>query len=234
MDKKNILSVDMDYFCNATEEERIKLFPSCVEERKTINDAWANKYDYYYKDLLKIDIDDKKLRDLKEILKQQNKNTPIMIADSHVNLYFFALSLSSFPGGVHITNIDHHSDFYHYKHDISLNCGNWLYRLNAEKNTTFTWVANNDSEQFIWDGRNLKIIDPGEGSNIVFDFDTIQNTKFDAIFFCKSSGWYPPHLEDSFFDLANEIKKIGPVSIPNNSFDFDVLEKSFDIKKAAA
>lgn len=196
-----ILSIDFDYFIEASSEERDIYFPKGSDElpMDMLNYMWKERYLKYPK-LKRLGV----IRDyyiLKNflILLSIHKDN-IYISDSHK---YIKRIIDKFPWNLQlmIVNIDFHHDYYHYyQGEDNLNCGNWLRRVIEERpNTKVKWVRREDSQIFTLEGEL-----PFEHTT---DIRTIFNEKFDYIFICRSPEWSPPHLSSKFEDLVRTIYK---------------------------
>jgi len=210
--KIRILSIDWDYFINATMDEKVDMFPDAGTERFSIdlsNFIWASRYsnailhkkrDSKNKLLTDFSVisDYQKLRKFLRNLSFKNPYTPIIIAESHYVMY--PLVHENFEeNDVEIVNVDFHHDL--YKSTTEVNCGNWLSTLKEEGIVTkITWIKREDSD----------INDEYDNKTDVFisdSFDSILYEDYDIIFICRSNAWSPPHIDKKFISLITLIEK---------------------------
>lgn len=205
--KLNVLSIDWDYFIDATETERLILFPDGGNERLGADlrsYVWTMRYSdsRIQKERKIIDrcIEDIGVREdalkfVKCCLYNITDDTQMGFADSHSSIY--ALLKENEPISnrqFNIYNIDHHSDCYNIGND--LNCGNWVNKLDAENYISkYIWIKNEDSgDENIKDVLNCK-------SRITTDLSIIKDIQWDYVFICRSGVWSPPHLDIKFNDF---------------------------------
>ena len=210
--KLNVLSIDWDYFIDATYDERLMSFPDGGNEAigsGLSNYVWSMRYGdtRIQRDAGYINraIEDMYIRlDELDIIKRAILNvklsTRIVFADSHVDIYEFLTEKQSVAcRQFNIFNIDHHSDCYNIGGE--LNCGSWVNRLDDDSYISkYVWIKNEDSgEEKI--NTTLKNCKARETSNI----NTVDNVVWDYIFICRSSVWSPPHLDKHFNELYHFI-----------------------------
>lgn len=191
-----VLSIDWDYFINATNTDRYSLFPDGGNENipeYIRNILWVSHYDG---ELEKIGIKEKDLEIVKDLIA--HKFDSIMIADSHKHIYEFIED--NFDGGtIDVFNIDFHHDLYGMN-DISrqnVDCGNWMVRLFDEYDCSYTWVNQHDSD---------KRLDSDDFCEVKeASIEELQKEKFDLLYICRSSIWSPPHLDKFFIDTFNPL-----------------------------
>lgn len=196
-----ILSIDFDYFIEASSEERDIYFPKGSDELPVdmLNYMWKERYlkhpklrslglikDYYL------------LKNYLLSLKIHKDN--FYVADSHKSIKKL---IDKLPWNLQlkIVNIDFHHDYYHYyRGGDYYNCGNWLRRVIEERpGTKVKWIRRDDSQINSLEGEF-----PFEHTT---EIKTIFNEKFDYIFVCRSPEWSPPHLSSKFEDLVRTIYK---------------------------
>lgn len=210
-----ILSIDWDYFINATEIQRLMLFPDAHEDLgiKLNTCIWTTHYTPGNK-LLDISVS-KEYDLMKTYLETAFLSTQprVTITDSHRILYdlFQAYSAQS---SIELIHIDHHSDLYNIGEGV--NCGNWLNHLLGEfKNLKVTWVHNADSE--INSSTMSKYKQVTETSKSLSQ--VLSQYVPDVLFLCKSSCWSPPHL-DSYFDaIVDILKSSGAYTVYSNDIN---------------
>lgn len=211
-----VLSIDFDYFVDATIEERIELFPDGNDDLPPeLNTyVWVTHYaEEIYNPrmsrLKSIGVREAELNQLKECIADWGCQAgAIAIQESHKYIlgYIENLLNRTICDSVSILHIDHHTDCYDIGEE--LNCGNWLNCLDREivrydGGMEVTWVRNKDSDTEYSGAIRHRITDT------CGNFDIYEDTKQffrgeapDFIFLCKSSPWTPPHLDDYFDQLA--------------------------------
>lgn len=196
-----ILSIDFDYFIDASSEERDIYFPEGSDEipKDKLKAIWKERY-LKYPRLRQIGV----IRDyylLKNFFLVVNiKRDNFYIADSHK---YIKKLIDKIPWNLQLTivNIDFHHDYYHYfRGKDNYNCGNWLRRVLEERpDTKVKWIRRDDSQIYSLEGEF-----PFEHTT---DIRSIFHESFDYIFICRSPEWSPPHLTSKFEDLARSIYK---------------------------
>lgn len=197
----NILSIDWDFFVDATANERYMLFPDNGNENISNdiqNICWAGRY--IDPKLSRITIDQFAINTITKLFNNVSYNPiKVHVFDSHKHCYDLVKKV--IYAGVSIsrlTNIDFHHDCYSY--DIEeVNCGNWLVKLMTEyPEIDYTWIKRKDSEDLSKDGDFVAC----SQLNISEDLSEIFNCTWDLVFICKSSVWSPPHLDGDFYNLV--------------------------------
>lgn len=193
-----VLSVDFDYFINASEIQMGAFFPDGGHEHSQfLNDiVWANHYASAAikgHDLMGVSLLSSELRSVRKIIERQ-KNPLCMVADSHSHAYNFIKENCKGKGAVEVYTIDYHHDTFNVGDEGELNCGNWLRLLMEEGivNKAF-WVNRPKSDER---GNMCEII----------PFSELPKTGYDLIYVCRSSWWTPPHLDREFIaELAKPL-----------------------------
>lgn len=196
-----VLSIDFDYFIDASSQVRDMYFPNVNDEiaNNKLQSMWEERY-LRYPELKKIGvIDDFYI--LKKFLMELNIPKGNFIkADSHK---YIKNIIERLPGILQLmmVNIDFHHDYYHYyKGSDYCNCGNWLRRVMEERpDIKVKWIRRKDSQIYCLDG-----IVPFEHTE---DIKSIYNEKFDYVFLCRSPEWSPPHLKNKFEEMAFSVSK---------------------------
>lgn len=213
-----VLSVDWDYFINATLEQRLMMFPDGGNEKlpDSISDTiWAARY-AEHKELSKIGLDKSGYNKLKKIIKRYcNSDTKVFIADSHSRAYDFIRKYDT-GGEIDIVNIDFHHDYYDCQSEVNntteedVNCGNWVRLLiDNDDRISYTWVCREDSDL----SERLEFSPNFCGYKMIEDL-LEESEPYDLLFICRSSVWSPPHLDYYFFQLIdNNVTTIGTESI---------------------
>lgn len=192
-----ILSIDFDYFINASSQERDRYFPKGSDETPyyKLESMWEERY-LRYPELKKVGVIDEFYFLKKFLLEMTIARENFIRADNHK---YIKNIIDSLPRNIRlmIVNIDFHHDYYHYyKAGDNCNCGNWLRRLIEERpDTKVKWIRREDSQILSLDGEF-----PFEHTK---DIRAIQNISFDYVFLCRSPEWSPPHLNNKFEELAS-------------------------------
>lgn len=190
-----ILSIDWDYFIDASLSERMRMFPDGGTENVPLfvqNIIWSS----HYKDgVEQIGIKEKEYEQIKK--KLSNSFESVMIADSHKHIYDF-IQHETF-GKIEIVNIDFHHDLYGYKekHRTDVDCGNWASKLFENGNCQYTWVKQSDSDDVL----HVDLLKSIE----VKEFDDILDEEYDLVYICRSGMWSPPHLDKFFLELCQPL-----------------------------
>ena len=196
-----VLSIDFDYFIDASSQERDLYFPNVNDEihNYKVQAIWRESY-LKHPELKKVGV----IKDfyyLKESLMGLRiaKNN-ILKADNHK---YIKMLIDRIPkkSQLMIVNIDFHHDYYHfYTGNDKVNCGNWLRRVVEERpDTKVKWIRRSDSQLYSLDGKF-----PFEHTE---DIKAIRNESFDYVFLCRSPEWTPTHLNNKFEELASSISK---------------------------
>lgn len=192
----NVLSIDWDYFSNATLSQRLRLFPDGGNENigsLLSNIVWGTRY--VSGELVQTGLDKRALSVLTSVLRKTSPDCLMMVADSHKHAYDFILDSmeEDCVSHINLVNIDFHHDLYDLG-DSNLNCGNWLRLLMKDYDSEydkFSWVKREDSDT---DGVDLSRLQ-------IASIESIKDVEWDLIFVCRSNVWSPPHL-DKYFKKA--------------------------------
>lgn len=187
-----ILSIDFDYFIDATMETREMCFPDGHDNLSPAMTKflWDRRYDFHdnLKDIGVIEDYDK----MCELLKNTECRR-VLIADSHKEIEKFFSEIRP-DEDLELINIDFHHDMYVTGGD-TLDCGNWLrFLVDLKQDAKITWVRREDS-----DVESLSGTFPYYHTT---DITEVQG-EFDLIFICFSSPWTPPHLYDKFLEMIS-------------------------------
>jgi hypothetical protein len=199
---RKILSIDWDYFIDASLDERSLYFPDGGNEELSMhiqNIIWVSRYMKIKdrKSLIDFEVRKKDITTLQHILLD-NSEAITLIADSHKHIYEFIHELREKYGWgkIDITNIDYHHDLFDIGEGI--NCGNWFNHLINEGIVgNSTWIKHSDSDTSTMVGKI-------EEKTSLKD---IENEGFSAIFLCRSNMWSPPHLDAEFNKVVSLIKR---------------------------
>ena len=206
-----VLSVDWDYFINATQHERYNLFPDGGNEDLAgeINDIiWVNRY-ARSSELGQIEADYEALDKLTQALQDwiAPGQTKVMVADSHKHIFGAIKELYKESRPISIINIDYHHDCYDYTE--TLNCGNWVNQLfNPETGLDinpllyrYLWVKRPDSDEIPFEPVWMSSI-------LIKDFLSccwakgVPQNPVKLLFICRSGVWSPPHLDKEFIKFS--------------------------------
>lgn len=200
-----LLSIDFDFFVNASIDTRNICFPD-GDETLTPN-IQKMLWDLRYPDIKSIDIRQEEFNRLLELLPYSPaiEAGNVYSFESHAELYDVVKrnNLTSKP--LHIFNLDFHHDMYCMSHSPNkvVDCGNWGRVLKEEHpDVTLTWVKCNDSDvKVIGDD----IVDCYEMMSFKEFIKGIPMQKFQTIFLCRSDMWTPPHLDKYYTELEKVV-----------------------------
>ena len=198
MKKKKILSIDFDYFQKLC-TETLHIYPDGIDlPTEVSNVVWATKYMYEKDKLNKVTINKKELSLLYGILGSQNKNIPVLISNTHKDIYGFIHSLAKTDEELLISHIDMHHDFYNGNDKVD--CGNWLGFIKKEYYKCYIqWITNELSLDVY--GFTEK-----EKEKIPITIEKLSIKDYDAVFLCRSDNWFPPHLDSEFIKLSKYLR----------------------------
>lgn len=227
----NILSIDFDFFQIVDKETLHKCYPDGHDLSTELSKmVWAGYYaNPNTKDKLnavKLNVD--ALNELQSLINLCDKNTPVLVTNSHKHIYNFIKSHdknTELTTKLKITNIDMHHDMFDNFEEVD--CGNWLLRLSNEYPTDITWVANAISnDMYPMDETNM--------FHIQQDFSNINPTDIDLIFLCRSDIWLPPHLDVYFNELIKllckrfvDVKGENSILSPRNMSELIATQEQF-------
>lgn len=200
---KRFLSIDWDFFIDATAEERIILFPDGGNENLATS-LREYIWDSRYRDpkLEKITVDMDALKYVQKLCRAFCGEC--CITESHKYAFDFIMENTTPDERFEVYNIDFHHDLYDFGHK-RVNCGNWVTKLREKRpNMKYVWVSRPDSEK-------LSQVDV-EVSILQMSFDAFVSRcgsdyegLFDHIFLCRSDMWSPPHLDKYFRRLVRTL-----------------------------
>jgi hypothetical protein len=257
-----ILSIDWDYFIDATENERMTIFPDPHDDLPvSITTAcWTSRYAENpignCRNLMEVGVNQKRLQQMKNYLnllsKGRNPDIKIMVTDSHKYIYqFISKTMMKHPEfpcvgvPIKLLNIDHHSDAYGIRDTEMPDCGNWVNYLDSwlresgrvRKFSTLQWTCNSDSST------DEDTIPSSLRQQVLIETETLDdainkffgNSNPDMIFLCKSGPWSPPHLDDGFDSIVNCLKSVGNIMMSNdveNRWNDDITRGINELKTA--
>ena len=226
----NVLSIDWDYFIDANALQRLEHFPDVPNENyaQSVKDAiWTSRY-ADDGELLKIGINPVAY-DVAYALESMDVPFTV-VCDSHKWAYTFIMEQLKETGNkqVNLLNLDYHHDC---RSDIKeLDCGNWLSVLMSKCRGKWRWLGWKDSYR---PGKPRKLQFMTE-----FNKDLIKNTPWDMVFICRSDMWSPPHLDELFTDVFQDVTTDKYCKVQKGIWDSrysEELKKDADeLKKAIA
>lgn len=200
---KRFLSIDWDFFIDATAEERLMLFPDGGTENlpDTIKKyVWDSRYSDPRLEDIEVDFD--ALRYIRKLCRAFCGSC--FIAESHKYAYDFIMESTSPNEQFEVYNIDFHHDLYDFGHK-RVNCGNWVTKLKQKRpNMKYVWVNRADSEQLSKKEVTVDILQMSFDafmSRCGDDFQGLSN----HLFLCRSDMWSPPHLDVYFRRLVRTL-----------------------------
>lgn len=207
----NVVSIDWDYLVNASEEERLEMFPDGGNEnlpRFVLDMIWMSRY-AQHEELSKISVDELALETVQSFVNSHKTlRTRCLITDSHKHLYEMVSKSLKKGQPLNIINIDYHHDCYGSAQLPEVDCGNWMIqmvenrhnKLVSPQEVSYTWVKRNDSDcgefsnRFDW------------GKSVSIDFlKSIEGFTIDLLFICRSGVWSPPHLDEAFVQMTKTL-----------------------------
>lgn len=201
----NILSLDFDYFLKFENDDTSVLseFPDGTEAFLQFNDVvWATHLAYKeVEDKIKtVKCNEDELAKVSVFLNTCKADIPVMVANSHVNIYNFILSHTKKGQELRILNLDFHHDAYNKSQE--LNCGNWVLKLKerTENPVSYQWVTS-DNGWKTSEGTIPRFVQGAYRFKLFAEYlSWNKDYKPDLIFLCRSDVWVPPHL-DGYFDM---------------------------------
>lgn len=200
---KRFLSIDWDFFIDATADERAIMFPDGGTEnlpdsiRKYV---WDSRYSDPRLEKIGVDLDS-----FKYIQKLCRAFTgKCFITESHKYAFDFIMENTTPNEQFEVYNIDFHHDLYDFGHK-KVNCGNWATKLKEKRpNMKYVWVNREDSEQLSKEEVKVVILQMSFDafmSRCGDDFQGLSN----HLFLCRSDMWSPPHLDKYFRRLVRTL-----------------------------
>lgn len=228
-----VLSIDFDYFVDATREEKFG-FPDPNENLSIdINTfLWVT---HYAEQQLNVKRFGKQIdRSLDSIpvnretftqvlkylkmLKYDSSALQVIVANSHSAIFPYLEQKVNSGIPVKVCNLDDHSDFYGIGSD--LNCGNWgnlLYnsvrKHNLLSQSEVNWVGQPDSithseeDSLYKEYAELLSISHVAPEDVSEYLQAFFGETPDMIFLCRSSCWVPPHLDFKFLEMVEVLQK---------------------------
>lgn len=227
-----VLSIDFDYFVNATAEQRMTIFPDGHEHYgiNVYNQVWISRYGECA-ELENIDVVEDEYTSLINYLnllirRRQSSETCLVVTNSHKWLYN-VIAKDYMSCSIDVLHIDFHSDNYGLKDGVD--CGNWVNWLEKFLKDTHkriwrtskvTWLGREDSET-AEETKFFKVMNRSEKSLETVISDYFHNSVPDLIYICKSGSWSPPHLDDRFDELISLAHKFHYIRGSHTQFSLD-------------
>lgn len=204
---KTFLSIDWDYFIDATAYERAMMFPDGGNENLPdflLDLIWISRYEgsiraaehrMEMRRITDIGVLEKELQLLTDYLEERGLRA--VVAESHREAHDLFLSHLSAKEKFNLVNIDFHHDLYKNRAGI-VDCGNWISELlSAKRINELTWVARSDS------GELPKLHDKNKYITVTDDLGAVLSAmdEPDCVFICRSGVWSPPHLDERLNEL---------------------------------
>lgn len=219
-----VLSIDWDYFIDASANERATLFPDGGNEEIPPflrNIIWAT---HYNDKLRSIGIKENDYNVMKELIA--NNFEKIMIADSHKHIYEF-ITDDLEDDEIDVYNIDFHHDLYGINNirRQDVDCGNWMVKLFDEFDCNYFWINQEDSDKKL---ENENFCDLKE-----MKIEDLKKESFDVLYICRSSVWSPPHLDKYFIEAFCPLLEQTEIPV---TYETDIMEDRYneDLQKMAA
>lgn len=195
MKRIKVLSIDFDYFINASIGTRNDIFPDGADEvpKEEMQKLWEDMYREYPMTKF-IDVIDEYnivcnfLRHPKYRLTEN-----VFMAESHKDIREV---LECLPNPLDVYNIDFHHDMYtFYTGGDNYNCSTWARRLLEDRpDTKYTWIRRKDSDTRVLGGEV-------ECEHTTRLHNLLSVLEVDYVFICMSPEWTPPHLEPLYKDM---------------------------------
>lgn len=191
----NILSIDFDFFQDVEKDTLSTCYPDGVDLPTSVSKIiWSSYYaaPATASKIKAVKIDQKSLDMMESIIAKCRKNIPVMVTNSHVQIYDFIHKImeDNDTNKLNIAHVDMHHDMMNDNYEID--CGNWIKFISDDYNTSVTWIAKPVSF-------DMYGLDPVAFNMVKLGFESIDPEKIDAVFLCRSDAWLPPHL-DEYFD----------------------------------
>ena len=200
---KRFLSIDWDFFIDATLEQRMTMFPDGGNENlpASIRDYIWDTY-YRNPELENMEV----TSDYKYLLHIcRTFNGEALVSDSHRWAFNFIMDNTDPDEEFEVYNIDFHHDLYNFTtKDGEVNCGNWATILRKYRpNMKYKWVRCYTSDIYSNEDKvNAEIMSMTIFMMLFRDI----SEEFQYLFFCRSAVWSPPHLDKKFVRAVKSIK----------------------------
>lgn len=185
-----VLSIDFDCFQRVSVDVAKTCYPDGIDRDSSESiAAWIPFYYSHKEALMSVTNDVTGINKLMVILGKQSPDIPVMVSQSHVDIFKFIVENMKGYKGVDIVNIDMHHDL--FNDNESIDCGNWLgHIIRLYPEYRIRWFANPISCEVYG-------LDP-QKAHIKTELSELNRERFDIIFLCRSDSWRPPHLDNSF------------------------------------
>ena len=200
---KRFLSVDWDFFIDATSDQRILMFPDGGNENlpTSIRDyIWDTHYRHPELQDMEVTSDYKHLLHICKTFRGE-----ACVADSHRWAFNFIMDNTESDEEFEVYNIDFHHDLYNFTtRDGEVNCGNWATMLQKYRpNMKYKWVKCDTSD--VMSGEEKVHVEMMTMTIFRMLFRDVSE-EFQYLFMCRSAVWSPPHLDKKFVRAVKAIK----------------------------
>lgn len=199
--KISILSIDWDYFIDATYKERRSYFPDGTTDElhpDIQSVVWASRY-AEEPEIEHLGVTDH-FDQICKFLSNMKRPTEMMLCDSHLHAHDFILRNVKRDEEIAVVNIDFHHDLYENWMDSNRPyASDWALKLKKQlPHMSLKWVKHVDSEM---PKKHIATI----------PFEKAMERNYDMVFLCRSGAWSPPHLDEKFIEMADVLLSRGPV-----------------------
>lgn len=209
-----VLSIDFDYFQNVDKDTVRHCYPDGIDLPTNVSTVvWSTHYANKHTEekLKNVSIMKDELKLLYSLFEKQDSNIPVLITNSHINIYEFIKEQMAInkQDKVFVSNIDMHHDFSNENKNID--CGNWLGYMSREigDKFAFQWIANPVAKSIYgFDDKDDVELYKNLNKYIKTSIADLKVDKYDAIFLCRSDNWFAPHLDDYFLETVCEMRYI--------------------------
>lgn len=197
------ISVDWDFFIDATFDQRVMMFPDGGNENlpTSLRDyIWDTHYRHPELKNMKVTSDYKYLLSICKTFQGE-----AFVADSHRWAFNFIMDNTKPDEVFEVWNIDFHHDLYNFTtRGGEVNCGNWATMLQKYRpNMKYKWVCCETSDATA--GEDVVDVETYTMDEFRMQFrDTPED--FQYLFMCRSAVWSPPHLDKKFVIAVKAIK----------------------------
>ena len=200
-----VLSIDFDYFINATMDIRNNIFPNGCDEMdiEELKSKWEHTYSEH-SEVCNIKVIDTFFNFLELIKSHSSHFEAIQIDNSHKYIHSTLEALRNET--VEVLNIDFHHDMYHLGGD-TVNCSNWA-RLFLEHNnqSKYVWCMRDDSDTRTLFGE----VECEKTTDLIGSVtDFLKGDEPIICFVCFSPEWTPPHLLKEYNMLLKALEYKG-------------------------
>ena len=200
---KRFISIDWDFFIDATDNQRIMLFPDGGNENlpDSLRDyIWDSHYRHPELEEIKVTSDYKYLLNICKTFIGE-----AFVSDSHKWMYDFVIENTEPDEEFEVYNIDFHHDLYNFTtRGGEVNCGNWATLLRRDRpNMKYKWVKCDTSD--VTAGEDKVDVEMMTMTIFRILFHNVSED-FQYLFMCRSAVWSPPHLDKKFIRAVKSIK----------------------------